>query len=200
MYCIGLTGQIGSGKSTVADYFSKLGIDLISADQIAKQLTATRSPVLEQILYYFGPSFLTVEGNLDRRRLRERIFSNRGDRQWIEQLLHPLIREEIKQKIHNIQSPYAIIEIPLLTNRMDYPYLNRILLVEAAHQQKIKRIMNRDQSSEADVLAILNAQVTEEDYRAIADDKLDNSDTLDALKDQVNKLHQIYLYSALKTP
>ena len=193
MYCVGLTGQIGSGKSTVARYFSKLGIDIINADQIARTLTHDKGPVLDQISAYFGESILTPEATLDRSGLRQRIFSNKEDRQWLEQLLHPLIRLEIQNKIKQVKSPYTIIEIPLLINRSDYPYLNRILVVEAEHHQKIDRVMARDHSREEEVLAILNAQNTEQGYNELADDILKNTGSFEELGQTINQLHQNYL-------
>ena len=193
MYCVGLTGQIGSGKSTVARLFSELGIDHINADQIARTLTSTQGPVLDQITAYFGESIRTPEGTLDRKQLRDRIFGNTQERIWLEQLLHPLIRLEIHNQIKQSTSPYVIIEIPLLTNRVDYPYLNRILLVEADPQQQIDRVIVRDSSSKEEVLVILNTQQTARSYRELADDILKNRGTLEELNIKIKQLHHQYV-------
>lgn len=193
MYCVGLTGNIASGKSTVAAYFAKLGVGIISADKIAKQLTSEIPVVLEDIVNHFGQTALTSTGELDRHYIRQLIFKSPAERLWLEDYLHPLIREQIKLQIPTIQSAYCIIEIPLLTDRAHYPYLNRVLLVETETEQRSARFTARDHGSKEDMLAILSTQPNQQTLAALADDILNNNGTLIDLKDKIKKLHVKYL-------
>ena len=194
IYCIGLTGSIASGKSTVAAYFTQLGIDVISADDIARELVNRDQPALQQIIRHFGKSVLTKDGNLNRHHLRELIVNNAKDRLWLERLLHPRIREKIQQRIHQCKSPYCIIEIPLLIDKSDYPYLNRVILVLAEHEQQVTRIMARDHCSREQALAMLATTRADEDKRrGIADDVVVNDGALNTMKTQINTLHTQYL-------
>lgn len=195
MYCIGLTGSIASGKSTVAALFAKKGIDVISADYIARALVSRNQPALQQIIKHFGKSVLTNEGELNRRLLRELIVHNTEERIWLESLLHPLIREKIQQDINQCKSPFCIIEIPLLTNKSDYPYLNRILLVLAEPELQTTRIMSRDNCSREHARAILaTTRADEEKRRSFADDVVVNDASVEALQKQIDILHDQYLH------
>lgn len=202
MYCVGLTGNIASGKSTVASQFANLGIDVISADLIAKKLTAIGQPAFKQIVKHFQPTVLTPTGELNRRHLRELIFNSDEDRLWLETLLHPLIREQIQHEISHCHTPYCLIEIPLLTDKSSYPYLNRVLLVLAKHEQQIARLNWRDGSSREQSLAILKTQANETTLRMLADDVLMNDGSLEALQAQIIQLNHQYLSIARaeKTP
>lgn len=193
MYCVGLTGSIASGKSTVADIFSELGIEIISADKISRMLTEVNQPAFHDIVHHFGESILTTNGELNRLKLRHLIFDNPDERKWLESILHPLIRKEIEHRVSHCKSPYVLIEIPLLTDKTHYPYLNRILLVTADTDKQIKRLMERDNCSKEHALAILDAQPSETKRRAITDDIIVNDHDLGALSKKVNELHQNYL-------
>jgi len=193
VYCVGLTGNIASGKSTVASYFANLGIDVISADKIARELTNKDQPAQQVIVRHFGNAALTQTGELDRRYLRELIFKNPIERRWLENYLHPLIRKEIEHKIQTIKSPYCIIEIPLLRDRKLYPYLQRILLVEAETKQQIARLEKRDQCSEKDTYAILATQPNHQILHELADDIVTNTGSLAVLETNIEKLHACYL-------
>lgn len=195
-YCVGLTGTTASGKSTVAAEFARLGIDIVSADAIAKELTAKGEPALDAILHHFGPCILTQEGELNRSQMRDFIFNDDAQRQWLENLLHPLIRKQIKLKIQSSQSPYCIIEIPLLKDRKEYPYLNRVLLVEAGAKQQAMRLMARDNSNRKMALNILAAQVEKHCHRSLADDTLMNRGSLESLHQKVHALHELYIQLA----
>ncbi len=196
MYCVGLTGPIASGKSTVAQLFSDLGVTLIDADHIAKQITAKGTPALGQIIAHFGPRFLDASGELNRRLLRDTIFQNSHARRWLEQLLHPMIRQEIEEQLATPPQLYYMIEIPLLSNRTAYPYLNRVLLVLTEPSLQMQRITQRDQHSISEASAIMQAQVDEQTYRAVADDLILNHGSLSDLKKAVLQLHQTYLDKA----
>ena len=193
MYCVGLTGNIGSGKSTVSSYFKELGIDIIDADKVAKDLTVQEKPAFTEIVLHFGKSILSPTGDLNRRQLRQLIFDNVHERLWLENLLHPLIRKEIEQKAKATNSPYCVIEIPLLKDKLSYPYLNRVLVVQASHELQISRFMARDNSSKDDALAILAAQTDLTKQKALADDLILNTGTLKELKKNVKDLHKKYL-------
>ena len=194
MYCVGLTGTIASGKSTVAALFEKLGIEVINADHIAKALVNRGEPALQQIVNYFGQAVLTVDGDLNRRLLRDLIVNDVKGRLWLEALLHPFIRKQIQQDIGLCKGPYCVIEIPLLIDRTDYPYLNRVLLVTADSEQQIARLMTRDHCSREDACAMLETTRADEHKRqAIADDVLVNDGTVDGLQDKVAVLYARYL-------
>ena len=196
VYCVGLTGTIASGKSTITDYFEKLGVVIINADDIAKKLTAHTQPAFHRIVSHFGTSVLTTSGELNRRHLRQLIFSDPLERQWLENLLHPLIRQQIEHEISQVEAPYCLIEIPLLTSRSDYPYLNRILVVQANPEQQINRFISRDNSSREAALAILATQSNENKQLELADDLLMNIGSLVDLEKKVNVLHIQYLQNA----
>lgn len=193
MFCVALAGNIASGKSTVAAEFANYGVNIIKADQIAKDLAAKGQPAFLQIVDHFGESVLTTTGELNRRQLRQIIVDNSEERQWLEKLLHPLIREQIKQEVEKTKSPYCLIEIPLLFDRSQYPWLNRVLLVIAEPEQQIARLMARDNSSREQALAIIATQADEQQHREIADDILINSGTIDHLRKEVAILHNDYL-------
>lgn len=192
MYCIGLTGSIASGKSTVATMFAELGVPIISADHIAKDLTKPGKPAFLKIIDHFGKEITSSEGNLNRPLLRDIIFKNIDDRLWLEELLHPLIRTNIEQEIKQLSSGYCLIEIPLLTNLLDYPYLNRVLLVLSDYESKIQRIMSRDKCSKQQAIAILKSQPSETRYKELADDIVINNCSLNQLKKRVSELNTEY--------
>lgn len=194
--CIGLTGSIASGKSRAADFFKKQGIQVINADHIAKNLTQKNQPALTHILDHMGPNFLTPSGELNRRTLRQYIMNNPSERRWLEEYLHPLIRNEIELQIRTIKSPYVILEIPLLTNKQPYPYLNRVLLIEADEKKQIQRIMTRDQCTEEEALALLRAQPDQALRRAIADDLIQNDGSVADLEKKCFERHVFYLKTA----
>lgn len=192
MYCIALTGGIASGKSTVASFFLELGIEVISADAIAKELTLKDQFAYQAIVEHFGTSILTESHELNRSLLRKLIFKQKDERLWLESLLHPLIRQTIEARVQRCKSKYCVIEIPLLVNKEDYPYLNRILLVESEGIQNLNRLMIRDNSTKEDAQLILNAQVDETVRQKLADDRIVNNGTLAQLRDNVRILHQKY--------
>lgn len=195
-YCIGLTGTIASGKSAAIAYFKSLEIDTFSADDIARQLTQKGMPSLTQIAKHFGQGILTKQGELDRRKLRQQIMQNSTERLWLENLLHPLIRQEIELRVKQCQSPYSVVEIPLLDSRTNYPYINRVLLITAEHQQQINRLMTRDHCTEAEAITLLSHQKNTNKHAEIANDIIFNSGSLMSFHQELSKLHQHYLDAA----
>ncbi|KTD17241.1 dephospho-CoA kinase [Legionella jordanis] len=196
MYCIGLTGSIASGKSTVASFFKRKGVSVISADEISREITAPDGIALAMIVRHFGESIITANGELNRTALRHIIFQNPNERLWLEHLLHPLIRRRIMEEVKRSNSPYNMIEIPLLKDRDLYPYLNRILLITADKEQQIKRVMARDQCSRQQAEAILAAQPPDHARERIADDIIINHGSKQELELKIDNLHQQYLQFA----
>lgn len=193
VYSVGLTGNIASGKSTVAEFFSELGIDVIDADRISRELTSKNTPYYQSILSHFGASVALGNGDLDRRRLRAIVFADNKERLWLENLLHPAIRKKIEDKIKACTSPYCLIEIPLLFNKKHYPYLQKVLLVTAPLESQLDRVIKRDNCSKEQALAILATQPNLKQRMEAADDVLNNESGLIELKAKVNELHKKYL-------
>ncbi|MCA0403087.1 MAG: dephospho-CoA kinase [Proteobacteria bacterium] len=190
---IGLTGGIASGKSTVAALFKELGVEIISADTIAREITAKGEPALQKIVNHFGKTILDKEGNLERAHLRKLIFASNNERLWLNNLLHPLIRKEIEKRSIKARDTYLIVEIPLLNNPKDYPYLDKILVVVADEQIQVNRILNRDKGSLTEAKAIIASQMTNEQRLAFSSDVIYNNGSLQKLKNEVKKLHKKYL-------
>lgn len=198
MLVIGLTGGIGSGKSVVANYFAELGVPIIDADVIAKQVVEPGTPGYNAIREHFGREVLSITSQINRSHLRRLIFNNPQERLWLENLLHPLIFAEIKKQIAAHQAPYLIVVIPLLAETMPHPYLDRILVVDADPKDQIARTVNRDHSSPQEVEQVLTSQATREQRLLLADDVILNDDHLSSLKAKVRALHEHYLDIAKK--
>jgi len=193
MKVIGLTGGIGSGKSTVAKLFADLGVPIIDADLIARELTQPQTFALDQISYHFGSSILKSDGTLNRPQLRQLIFSDPQKRLWLEKLLHPLIQQEIKRQIDKLNAPYCILVIPLLVESGAYSFINRILVVDTSEENQIQRLQERDQMTPSEVKAIMQTQATRDTRLAQAHDVIHNHGDQKELSQQVQKLHELYL-------
>ena len=196
MYVVGLTGGIGSGKSTVAQYFKQLGIDVIDADTAARKVVDKDSPALTSIADHFGVEILNVDGTLNRAALRSQIFNNPQERQWLESLLHPLIRIWIQQALSNTTGPYTILETPLLLETDQHLLVDRILVIDVPEKLQMIRASDRDNSNEGQIHAIMNAQLPRKERLAKADDILDNSSSIEHIEYQATKLHHKYLQLA----
>lgn len=197
MLIIGLTGGIGSGKTSVAKLFADKGIPIIDADLIARNITQPGEPALIAIAEHFGMQVIMKDGSLDRARLRTIVFQHPAERQWLEQLLHPLIREKITQQLAvlsatNHPAPYCIIVIPLLLETESYPFIDRILVVDAPEHLQIARVSTRDQTLAASAKAIINTQIAREERLKHADDVIVNQGSLADLVPQIDKLHMQY--------
>lgn len=193
MLVIGLTGGIGSGKSTVAELFAAKGIAIIDTDLIARDVVKPGQPALKAIVHEFGHDILQPDQSLDRNKLKKIIFSDPAKRQWLEKLLHPLIREHMQNQINQATSPYCIAVIPLLVETLPNPSINRILVIDTSLEEQLKRIATRDQMQENDARAIIDSQISREMRLAAADDHIINNGSLTDLKSQVDSLHQFYL-------
>lgn len=192
MYCIGLTGTIASGKSTAMAYFKSRGVAVLSADDIAKGLTAPNMPALKKISDHFGPGVFTHNGELNRRLLRQTIMGSPTEKHWLEALLHPLIRQEIETQLTSCTGPYCVIEIPLLLDRKPYPYLSRVLLITADKEEQIRRLMARDHCTKTEALNLLHLQEHNNPRAALADDYVVNQGSPKALIEKLEALHVIY--------
>lgn len=193
MLVVGLTGGIGSGKSTVAALFNAKGVPIIDADEIARKVTQPGEPALQDILQIFGSDILLPEGNLDRIKLRQIIFSNEVKRKQLEQLLHPLIRTEMKSRIQTLNVPYCIVMIPLLLETDPNPLIQRILIVDTSEDLQISRSAKRDKMSHEDIEAILKTQISRAKRLKLTDDIIINDGVFEDLIPQVDKLHALYL-------
>lgn len=192
-YTVALTGGIGSGKSTVADAFSHLGINVIDADILARQVVEPGTPALKAIVDRFGAGTLTPDGALNRRALRERIFANPDEKAWLNALLHPLIQQETRRQMRQATSPYVLWVVPLLVENNLYSRADRVLVVDVTRETQIFRTMQRDQVSREHAEHILAAQATREQRLAVADDVIDNNGTPEAIATDVARLHARYL-------
>lgn len=193
MLIIGLTGGIGSGKTTVSDLFSALGVPIIDTDVIARELVEPGQPALTDITTLFGKDLLNPDGRLNRSKLGDITFNKPDARKQLEQILHPRIRKQVSERLKKLHSPYAIVVIPLLIETGDRSYIDRILVVDCERQNQINRVAQRDQRSKQQIKQILQAQVSRQQRLQAADDVLDNNADQDTLKQQVDVLHHKYL-------
>jgi dephospho-CoA kinase len=192
-WILGLTGGIGSGKSAAAQCFVDLGIHLVDADNAARWVVEPGRPALAKIAEHFGADVLQADGTLDRAALRELIFKDPQQRVWLEGLLHPLIREEIRQYLARAESPYAILVSPLLLETSQHQMVQRVLVIDVPEAVQIERTVLRDKTNEAQVRAILEAQASREERLSRADDVIVNDRDPAWLKSEVERLHHFYL-------
>ncbi|AMH10861.1 TPA: dephospho-CoA kinase [Klebsiella aerogenes] len=195
-YTVALTGGIGSGKSTVADEFAHLGVTVIDADIIARQVVEPGTPALLAIAERFGPQMINDDGSLNRRRLRERIFAHSEDKAWLNALLHPLIQQETRRQMQSSTSPYLLWVVPLLVENRLTDKADRILVVDVPKETQIERTIRRDGVSREHAEHILAAQATREQRLAAADDVIENMGSADAVASHVARLHDKYLMLA----
>jgi dephospho-CoA kinase len=196
MLHIGLTGGIASGKSTVAERFAQQGVTVIDADQVARDVVEPGQPALNAIVERFGTQVLTATGELDRRQLREQVFADTGARKLLEAILHPAIRERMRDAVQACADrgdTYCISMIPLLVETGQSGHMDRVLVVDVDEQVQLERVMHRDDCDASQAAAILASQATREQRLSIADDVIDNRGNLDDLIAQVDRLHQQYL-------
>lgn len=192
---IGLTGGIGSGKSAVSDCFEKLGVTVVDADVVAREVVEPGTVALKSIADHFGDDILTAEGALDRAALRTLIFSDENQRKWLEALLHPLIRKEIIAQLNQSNSPYSILSSPLLLETDQQALVDRVLVVDVPVELQLERTVQRDNNSTNQVKSIISAQSTRTYKQQKADDIILNIGTIEELQKDVFALHQRYLQS-----
>ena len=194
MYVVAITGGIGSGKTTVANQFAALGIEVVDADLIAREVVAPGTPALAAITSHFGPEMLTEQGLLDRRVLRERIFSDPAAKSWLNALLHPIIRSEMLRQCAAVSSPYCLLVVPLLVENRLTELADRVLVIDVDEATQIERTCHRDGVSREQAQAILASQASRSERLAMADDVLDNqSGTTETIRARILALHETYL-------
>ncbi len=197
-FVVGLTGGIGSGKSVVSREFEKLGIDVIDADIIAREVVMPGTPALAKITEHFGNEVLNSDGSLNRSLLRQKVFSNEVEKAWLNKLLHPAVRQHMADAIENTTSPYCILAVPLLIENNLTGMVNRVLVVDCSEMLQIDRASQRDGSDRELIQSIMQSQVSREDRLAAADDIILNNGALNLIPPQVNQLHQQYLIETSK--
>lgn len=187
---VGITGGIGSGKSAVTKRLQSLGIEVIDADIVAREVVEAGSPALKKIAQHFGTDILAKDGSLDRAALRGIVFADPNERLWLEKLTHPLIGESIARQLATATSPYVVLSSPLLLEGSQRDFVEHIVVVDVPESVQISRTKARDDNSEELVRAIMAAQMSRDSRLAAADTVIDNSGALDALDEQVVSLHK----------
>ena len=194
MYVVAITGGIGSGKTTIANQFAALGIEVVDADLTAREVVAPGTRALAAITSRFGPEILTEQGLLDRRVLRERIFSDQAAKSWLNALLHPIIRSEMLRQCAAVSSPYCLLVVPLLVENRLTELADRVLVIDVDEATQIERTCHRDGVSREQAQAILASQASRSERLAMADDVLDNqSGTTETIRARILALHETYL-------
>ncbi|MFL0810600.1 MAG: dephospho-CoA kinase [Agarilytica sp.] len=193
MFCVGLTGGIGSGKTTVTDLFHDHGITIVDTDVIAREIVEPGSESLIKIATHFGPNILTKDGSLNRKALRDIIFSSPEEKLWLESLMHPIIREKARSDLKKATSPYVILSSPLLLESPDRDLANLKCIIDVTQEQQIERTAQRDGVNEAQIRKTIATQIPRGERLKAADDIIDNSGSVEETQKQVNQLHQKYL-------
>ena len=196
-YIVGLTGGIGSGKSTIAELFAQHNVPIIDADIVARQVVKKGSLLLSQIAAHFGQQILTENGDLNRAALRKLIFQSESEKNWLNNLLHPAIRVEMQRQLTEHQAPYVLWVVPLLIENKLTKECDRVLVIDVLPDIQLERATKRDNSQQEIIKNIMAAQVDRATRLSYADDIIENNlplaENLASLTKQVNELHQRYL-------
>lgn len=197
-FTVALTGGIASGKSAVSDRFAELGAEVIDADRIARELVAPGQPALNEIAAAFGPEALDASGALDRRAMRERVFADPAARRRLEAILHPRVRQALRERARDSTAAYVVLAIPLLAESEGYDWTDRVLVVDTSRATQHRRLTARDGITPELADAMLDAQASREQRLALADDVIANDGTLSDLDARVAELHHRYLDMAAR--
>ena len=189
---VGLTGGIGSGKTTVTNMFIDLGVEVVDADIVAREVVLPNTLALKSIALHFGADFIQANGELNRTKLRSKIFSNEQDKKWLNNLLHPLIRKNIEAQLQKSKSPYCLLVAPLLIENKLTKLVNKVLVIDVPEQTQLTRTLQRDTSSVDEIKAIMASQLTRAERLHYADDVINNTQNLTCVSQQVAQLDQIY--------
>ena len=196
-YIVGLTGGIGSGKSTIANLFALLDVPIIDADVVAREVVEKGSPLLTKIVEHFGLHILDKQGNLDRTALRQIVFHSEQEKKWLNQLLHPAIRSEMLRQLEAVSAPYVLWVVPLLIENKLSEFCDRVLVVDVLPDIQLERAIKRDESKAETIQNIIASQVDRQTRLNYADDVIENNLPLEEnainLAHQVAKLHHRYL-------
>ena len=187
---VGLTGGIGSGKSSAAKFFIELGIDVIDADEVSKNILDSNIEAKDKFVDTFGNEFLDTNNKIDRSLLRSEIFKDKQKKTLLESIIHPLVREQILKFIENSKSIYKIIMVPLIFETKSESFYDKILVVDCEEEIQIKRASKRDKKSTDNIINIMKAQASRQERNSIADIIIMNNDSLEDLKKEVTKTHQ----------
>lgn len=190
---VALSGGVASGKSTIASLFANLGVPIIDADIIARQIVKVGTEPFIQIVKHFSQEILLPNGELDRSQLREIIFNNEHERLWLNNLLHPLIHQETQRQIARQKAEYIIWVVPLLVENNLHNFADRVLMIDIPESLQLERLVKRDHISESLAKKMILSQASSAKRLAYADDTIDNDGDLSSLKQKVGKLHQQYL-------
>ncbi len=204
MLRVGLTGGIGSGKTSVSDLFKKLGVPVIDTDIIAHELVNNNPEVLQEITDAFGQDMLNLDGKLNRKKLAQIVFKVKENKQRLENILHPKIQVKVLNQLHNLATKtkpaeYAIIVVPLLIEANYNNFIDRILVVMTDESKRIERVQQRDNRSVNEIRSIINNQIDDEKRQQEADDIIENNNDINSLRIQVKKLHTKYKHLAATT-
>jgi len=190
---IGLTGGIGSGKSAVANIFNTIGINTIDADSLAKNALNIDSPGYKQFINTFGHDYIGPDKKINNSKLRQEIFINNDLKTSLEKIIHPIVRNNIAKLISSSNSPYHIVEVPLIYETNSSKNYDRVLVVDCDEDLQIKRATKRDSSNENEIRNIMQNQATRSQRLSIADDIIDNTQSIESLRNTVTEIHNFYL-------
>jgi dephospho-CoA kinase len=191
-FVVVLTGGIGSGKTAVSDRFGQLGVPVVDTDIIAREIVEPGQPALQKIIEVFGKHILNKAGELDRKAMRELVFSDSASKSQLEQILHPAIRAEAMHQVQLSRAPYCIVVVPLLAESGSFQWTDRVLVVDVDESTQIRRVMTRDQINSSQANAILKAQASRQQRIEIADDIIENSGKVEDLEKSILTLHVKY--------
>ncbi len=192
-FVVGLTGGIGSGKSAATREFEKLGVTVVDADVVARQVVEPGTGALARIAEYFGDAMLNADGELDRSALRNAVFDNEQHKNWLNQLLHPAIRTSMREQTEQAPGPYCILAVPLLIENNLTGMCQRVLVIDCPEAQQLARAVRRDGSDERIIKNIMKSQASRQQRLEAADDIIDNSGEITDIAPQVTRLHHLYL-------
>lgn len=192
MLKIGLTGGIGSGKTTVSDQFAELGVPVLDTDIIARQVVVPGSAVLAALVAEFGEDITNPDGSLDRAKMRERIFGDDAARATLEQIIHPAIKTALRAEMAKLDNPYCILVIPLLLEKSWQDVVDRVLVVDAPDNLRMERVKQRNKLNEQQIKAIMDSQAPREARLMEADDVIVNDSNLQQVRQEVERLHSVY--------
>ena len=190
---IGLTGGIGSGKSTVADMFGQYGISIVDTDKIAREIVAPDQEALASIAKHFGPQVIQNNGQLDRAKLRQQIFANPEEKHWLENLLHPIIRKRTVYLLEQAKSPYVILVSPLLFETQQDRLVDKTIVVDVEEEKQIQRATRRDHDTIESIKKIIDSQIPRKERLDRADYVIDNNNDINETAKQVAKLHKMFI-------
>ena len=194
VFTLGLTGGIGSGKSTIANMFAELGVTLVDTDLIAHALTSENGTAIEAIKNAFGSEFILPSGEMNRVKMRQHVFAQANEKKRLEDILHPLIRQETEAQAQKSTGLYTIFVVPLLVESGSWKQrVSRVLVVDCSEQTQVIRVMNRNGMTQEQILAIMRTQANRDQRLNAADDLIDSENTLDEIKIAVSQLHDKYL-------